>query len=194
MYYVAEAQTVHFDEPDTQSYEIWSQNLYNIVLWAPGRSPNLAAQVKLVLANVDPTLVMYGVVPYPEVIAGTFNQQNMIASLTWLFGGVGMLLAAIGLYGVTAYGVEQQTSEIGVRMALGGDRRSVVVMILPGCPGCRADSRPKSCEHRPDAGFAQRITHLQQSPQAISTVGPHHLNLSSAIPTCMVRRRVASEK
>jgi ABC-type antimicrobial peptide transport system permease subunit len=88
--------------------------------------------VKRALADVDPTLVMYGVVPYPEVVAGVFDQQNMIATLTWLFGGVGLLLAAIGLYGVTAYGVEQQTSEIGVRMALGADRRSVVAMILRG--------------------------------------------------------------
>jgi predicted permease len=132
MYYIAEAQPVHFDEADTQSYEIWSQNLYNLILWTPGHPPNLAAQVKRALADVDPTLVMYDVVPYPEVIAGAFDQQNMIASLTWLFGGVGLLLAAIGLYGITAYGVEQQASEIGVRMALGADRRSVVAMILRG--------------------------------------------------------------
>lgn len=132
MYYVAEAQPLHFAEPDTQTYEIWSQNLFNIVLWAPGHPANLPAQVKRALADVDPTLVLYGVIPYTQVIAGAFDQQNMIASLTWLFGGVGLLLAAIGLYGVTAYGVEQQTSEIGVRMALGADRGSVIAMILRG--------------------------------------------------------------
>jgi ABC-type lipoprotein release transport system permease subunit len=134
MYYIPEAQTVQFDQPDLQSDELWSQNLYNIVIWAPGRPANMLMQVKKALAEVDPNLVIYDVQPYSRVIQGTFDQQNMIASLTWLFGalGLGLVLAAVGLYGVTSYGVEQRRSEIGVRMALGADRGSVVAMVLLG--------------------------------------------------------------
>jgi predicted permease len=132
MFWVPEAQTVQYDDPAYLSGEIWSHYLYNIVLWAPGSQPAIEEHVHKALASVDPNLVLYGVDSYAKVVSGDFRQQNMIATLITLFGVLGLVLAAVGLYGVLSYMVERCTGEIGVRMALGADRGRVIAMVLGG--------------------------------------------------------------
>jgi putative ABC transport system permease protein len=130
MFWVPETQTVQYDDPAYISGETWSHYLYNIVIWAPGNPPGMEERVRKALAEVDPNLVLYGVDPYTKVLSADFQQENMISTLTTLFGVLGLLLAAVGLYGVMAYMVEQRTGEIGIRMALGADRWRVVKMVL----------------------------------------------------------------
>ena len=126
LYFLPEAQ---HDVPDNDP---GSHFLHDIVIVAkPGVSLSVA-QVMQAMASVDPDLPVISIRPLSEQVTGVFRQQRLIARLTSLFGILSLLLACIGMYGVTAYNAGCRTTEIGVRMALGANRSDTVRLILGG--------------------------------------------------------------
>ena len=82
------------------------------------------------LMGINPNLAVQKFETFDAQIADRFTHERMLATLMTLFGGLALLLATVGLYGVTAYTVARRTSEIGIRMALGAERSGVVAMVL----------------------------------------------------------------
>jgi predicted permease len=105
-----------------------------VVVTRPGARVSIA-HVRQAMASVDPDLPLISIRPLKEQVAGQFRQQRLIARLTSLFGALSLVLASIGLYGVTAYNAGRRVSEIGVRMALGADRSHIVRLVLRGTFG-----------------------------------------------------------
>ncbi len=112
--------------------DIRSTYIGTIMLQTKGPVEGLEAQSRRVLAEINPNLTVVLFDTFEHQISGQFNQDRLIARLTQIFGVLALALATIGLYGVTAYTVARRTSEIGIRMALGAARGSVVSMVLRG--------------------------------------------------------------
>jgi predicted permease len=114
-----------------------SRSLYiNSVTLRFARPPqNLDAMVRRTLADIDPNLTVIDLRSLDYQVGGNFNQERLIARLTILFGVLALVLASVGLYGITSYSVARRTSEIGVRMALGADRRNVLLLVMRNALG-----------------------------------------------------------
>jgi macrolide transport system ATP-binding/permease protein len=103
-----------------------------IVLQTDHPVENMQSTVRQTLAAINPNLSVVKFQTFDEQIADRFIEERMITRLMTLFSILALLLATLGLYGVTAYTVARRTSEIGIRMALGANRSSVVGMIMRG--------------------------------------------------------------
>ncbi len=112
--------------------EVYSLAPHAMILRTAALEPGFEAQVRRAFQEVDSNLALTDLRSMDSQVAGQLNDERMVARLTATFGLLALVLASVGLYGVTAYSVAQRVPEIGLRMALGADRGGVVGLVLRG--------------------------------------------------------------
>jgi predicted permease len=121
-----------YKEPEMNAGETQSMFINAIILNFNQPQQNADALIRRTLAGIDPNLTVMDLRSLDAQVAGNFNGERMSAQLTSLFGVLALILASVGLYGVMSYFVARRTGEIGIRMALGATRSSVVAIVLRG--------------------------------------------------------------
>jgi len=131
-FFLPNTQSTSYPDSFAASTDVRSHYLHDLVVrMRPGAtlSESLARST---LASVDPNLAIVRMQMLSDQVANTFSQQRLISRLTSLFGILALVLASIGIYGVTAYNLASRTSEIGMRVALGAHRSDIFALILRG--------------------------------------------------------------
>jgi len=130
MFFVPLAQRINYNSDYRRMIEGLSHFMRGIVLVTDAPPGHLEPLLTRTLAEADPNLTITSVRTVQQQIDLSFDRERAIAGLAALFGIVALVLAAVGVYGVTDYMVAQQTNEIGIRMALGADSARVIQLML----------------------------------------------------------------
>jgi ABC-type antimicrobial peptide transport system permease subunit len=104
----------------------------SIELHVQGDPNNIGPEVRRTLLTIDPNLTPLSMRSFDEQVRIQTSEHTLIARLSDAFGLIALLLASVGLYGVTAYRVARRTGEVGLRMALGANRWDIVALVLRG--------------------------------------------------------------
>jgi predicted permease len=130
MYFAPMTQALHFADERDNANERLTHFAGNLIVHYRGDSSGAAASFRQALKEIDPNIAIFSMRTYKEQLSANFTQEELVVRLTTLFGLLALVLASIGLYGVTAYAVARRQSEIGIRMALGASRGGVLSMIV----------------------------------------------------------------
>jgi predicted permease len=125
-------QQFKYNTPDMDPNEAQSMFMNAMILQFNTPQNDAEALVRRTLAGIDPNLTVMDMRTLDAQVAGNFNGDRLTAQLTGLFGILSLILASVGIYGVMSYFVARRTGEIGIRMALGATRSSVVTMVMRG--------------------------------------------------------------
>ena len=120
------------DDPNELMAEGNSLYINSITLRFKGQPQNVDRMVRRVLNDIDPNLTIVDLRSLDDQVGQNLGQERLMARLTMLFGVLALVLASVGLYGITSYTVARRTNEIGLRMALGADRGNVLRLIMRG--------------------------------------------------------------
>lgn len=118
--------------PPTMYRCVWqttSRNLH-VVLRTAGEPLAMTETMRVAMREIDPTLPVQEFTSQSEQVSQRFAQERLFTRACAAFGALAVLLACIGLFGLMSYNVARRTSEIGVRLALGAQRRTVIGMVI----------------------------------------------------------------